>query len=284
MILVTGSTGRVGGEVVRQLVAAGASVRAFVRGGPAAASKLPAGVEIAHGDFEHPDTLAAAMRGIDKIYLLVPGTPQMPAQEAAAIDAARRAGVKHVVKHSVMGAREPAIALARLHRTSESVIEASGLAWTFVRPGSFMTNALDWAPSIKSQGAVFQPLGEGRVAMVDPRDIAAVAVKALTEPGHEGKAYDVTGGQALSMAEHVKIIGDAIGKPVRYIDIPEAGAREMMQNKLHMPPPVIDGLLEVFARIKAGKAAHVSDDVQRMTGKPPRRFDAWVAENVAAFR
>src|SRR5690242_16481446 len=125
MILVTGATGRVGGEVVRQLVAAGVEVRAFVRSGPAAASKLPAGVEIAQGDFEHPETLSAAMQGIEKVYLLVPGTPQMPAQEAAALEAAKRAGVKHVVKHSVMGAREPAIALARLHRSSESAIEAS---------------------------------------------------------------------------------------------------------------------------------------------------------------
>jgi uncharacterized protein YbjT (DUF2867 family) len=284
MILVTGATGRVGGEIVRQLASMGAKVRAFVRGGPADAAGLPAGVEIAYGDLDRPETIAPALQGIEKMYLLVPGTPAMPKQEGAAVEAAKRAGVKHIVKHSVMGARQPEIAIARLHRASESVIESSGLAWTFVRPGSFMTNALDWAMPIKTQGGVFQPLGEGRVAMVDPRDIASVGVKALTESGHEGKAYDVTGPEALTMTEHVAILSEVIGKPLRYVDIPEAATRDMMLNKIGMPAPVVEGLLEVFARIKSGKAAAVSDDVERVTGKPPKRFKTWVEENVGAFR
>jgi uncharacterized protein YbjT (DUF2867 family) len=284
MILVTGATGRVGGEVVRQLLATGKSVRALVRDAAAATAKLPVGVEIAQGDFEHPETLEAAMQGVDKVYLLVPGTPELPRQERAAIEAAQRAGVNHVVKHSVIGARDPAIALAKLHRASEAQLEFSGLAWTFVRPGSFMTNALGWAMSIKAQGGVFQPLGDGRVAMVDPRDIAAVAVTALTEPGHEGKAYEVTGPEALSMTEHVKLLSDAIGKPIRYVDVPETAAREMMLDRLRMPRPVVEALLEVLAQIKAGKAARVSEDVERVTGRPPRRFEAWAAENAAAFR
>jgi uncharacterized protein YbjT (DUF2867 family) len=284
MILVTGSTGRVGGEIVRQLAAMGAKVRAFVRGGPDDAKGLPAGVEIAYGDLDRPETIAPAMQGIEKMYLLVPGTPAMPKQEGAALEAAKRAGVKHIVKHSVMGAREPAIAIARLHRASETVIEQSGIAWTFVRPGSFMSNALDWAMPIKQQGGVFQPLGDGRVAMVDPRDIASVGVAALTKPGHEGRAYDVTGPEALDMNEHVAIISEAIGKPLKYVNIPEAATRDMMLNKVGMPAPVVEGLLEVFARIRDGKASHVSSDVETVTGKPARRFKEWVAENVGAFR
>jgi uncharacterized protein YbjT (DUF2867 family) len=146
-----------------------------------------------------------------------------------------------------------------------------------------MSNALQWASPIKAQGAVFMPLGEGRVAVVDPRDIAAVAVKALTEPGHEGKAYDVTGPEALSMAEQVKIVGDAIGKPIRYVDIPEAAARGAML-RLGMPVPVADGLLELYARIKLGQAGAVSDTVERVTGRPARRFDAWVREHAQHFQ
>jgi uncharacterized protein YbjT (DUF2867 family) len=224
------------------------------------------------------------MQGVEKVYLLVPGTPAMPKQEGAALEAAKRAGVKHIVKHSVMGARQPEIAIAKLHRASETAIENSGLAWTFVRPGSFMTNALDWAMSIKTQGGVFQPLGDGRVAMVDPRDIAAVGVAALTNRGHEGKAYDVTGPEALDMNEHVAILSQAIGKPVRYVNTPEAATRDMMLTKIGMPPPVVEGLLEVFARIREGKASHVSHDVETVTGKPARRFKAWAEENAAAFR
>jgi uncharacterized protein YbjT (DUF2867 family) len=274
----------VGGEIVRQLAASGAKVRAFVRGGPEDAASLPKGVEIAYGDLDRPETIAPAMEGVEKIYLLVPGTPAMPKQEGAAVEAAKRAGVKHIVKHSVMGAREPAIAIARLHRASEQHIENSGLAWTFVRPGSFMSNALDWAMPIKTQGGVFQPLGDGRVAMVDPRDIAAVGVAALTKPGHEGKAYDVTGPEALDMNEHVAIIAEAIGKPLKYVNIPEAATRDMMLNKVGMPAPVVEGLLEVFARIRNGQASHVSGDVERVTGRPATRFKEWVAENVGAFR
>ena len=284
MILVTGSTGRVGGEIVRQLAAMGSRVRAFVRGGPEDAKGLPHGVEIAYGDLDKPETVAPAMQGVEKVYLLVPGTPAMPKQEGAALEAAKRAGVKHIVKHSVMGARNPEIAIARLHRASETAIENSGLAWTFVRPGSFMSNALDWAMPIKTQGGVFQPLGDGRVAMVDPRDIAAVGVAALTKPGHEGKAYDVTGPEALDMNQHVAILSEVLGKPLRYVNIPEAATRDMMLNKVGMPAPVVEGLLEVFARIRDGKASHVSNDVETVTGKPARRFKEWVLENKAAFQ
>jgi uncharacterized protein YbjT (DUF2867 family) len=142
-------------------------------------------VETAQGDLEHPETFPAAMKGVEKIYLLVPGTPALPKLEGTAIEAARAAGVKHIVKHSAMGARyEPSIVLGSWHRASESLLEAS---WTFVRPGTFMSNALQWTNPIKAQGAVFMPLGEGRVAVVDPRDIAAVAARALTELGHKAR-------------------------------------------------------------------------------------------------
>jgi uncharacterized protein YbjT (DUF2867 family) len=125
--------------------------------------------------------------------------------EADAIETARRTGVKHVVKHSNTGAATEQITLPRWHRAGEMLLERSGMAWTFVRPTGFMTNALGWAGMIKAQGAVYAP-GDGKPSLVDPRDIAAAAVKALTESGHEGQAYDVTGHEALSRAEQVETI------------------------------------------------------------------------------
>jgi (4-alkanoyl-5-oxo-2,5-dihydrofuran-3-yl)methyl phosphate reductase len=283
MILVTGATGVVGSEVLRQLAASGKKVRALVRN-RASAAKLGPHVELVEGDFEKPETIAAALQGVDAMYLLVPASPSLPKQEAAAIDAAKRAGVKHIVKHSVMGAQyEPGIAMGRWHRAGEKLLEASGLKWTFIRPTGFMSNAFQWVQSIKGQGKVYQPMGEGKLAVVDPRDIAAVAVKALTEPGHEGKSYDVTGGEALSMAEQVKILGDAIGKPLTYVDVPDTAAKDGML-KMGMPEAVVDGLLEFTAMVRSGYAATMTDSVSKVTGKPPRKFGDWARENAAAFK
>lgn len=284
MILVIGGTGNVGGEVVRQLVAAGQKIRVLAREGKSAAlKKLGTAVEIAEGDLARPDTLDAALRGIDRLYLLPPLVPMMQEWEAAAIQAAKRAGVKHVVKHSNMGAQYEGMTLPRWHRAGEKLLESSGMAWTFVRPTGFMSNALGWAATIKSQGAVYAPGGDGKISVVDPRDIAGVAVKALTERGHEGKAYDVTGPAALSTAEQVQTIAGAIGRPLTYVDVPEAAARDSML-KMGMPSVIVEAMLEFMAVVRAGQAATVSPSVQEVTGRPARTFDAWVKENVTAFR
>jgi (4-alkanoyl-5-oxo-2,5-dihydrofuran-3-yl)methyl phosphate reductase len=283
MILVIGATGNVGSEVVRGIVAAGHEVRAFVRGGDGAAEKLPRGVEIARGDLAAPASIAAALEGVDKMYLLAPLVPNMPELEAAAIGAAKNARVKHIVKHSNMGAPEGASTLQRWHRAGEKLIESSGIPWTFVRPTGFMSNAFGWAETIKTQGAVYSPGGTGKLSVVDPRDIAAVAVKALTERGHEGKAYDVTGPQALSTAEQVNTIAEVIGKPLRYIDVPEPAAREGML-KMGMPAPIVEAMIEFMRLVRAGDGAIVSNDVEKVTGRAPRTFAAWARENAAFFR
>ena len=283
MILVTGATGTVGGEVVRQLLAAGQPVRALVRPG-SAAPKLGNHAEIAVGDAGRPETLDAALRGIERMYLLLPMVPALRQWDAGIVLAAQRAGVRHVVKHSNMGAQDGAgTTMQRWHRAGEMLIESSGMAWTFIRPTGYMTNALGWADMIKSQGAVYAPGGDGRLAVVDPRDIAAVAVAALTEPGHEGRAYDVTGPEALSAAEQVKTISDEIGKPVTHIDIPEPAARESMISA-GMPAEIADALTEFMTDVRAGRSATVSDAVMKVTGQPARTFAAWVREHATAFR
>jgi uncharacterized protein YbjT (DUF2867 family) len=283
MILVTGATGNVGRHVVKDLTAAGHAVRAFVTDEAEARKLFGPGVALAVGSFDDRASLDAALRGVDKMYLLAPFHPSLSAWEAAAIDAAKRAGVKHVVKHSVAGAQYEAINLGRWHRAGEKLLEQSGIAWTFLRPAGFMSNALFWAGSVKAQGAVYQPMGTGTLAVIDPRDIAAVAAKVLTTPGHEGKAYDLTGPVALTMAEQVKILGDVIGRPLNYVDVPDAAAKDAMLG-MGMPPPIVDAMIEFTNLVRAGQTGQVSNTVQAITGKPPRSFETWARDNAAAFK
>jgi len=283
MILVTGSTGNVGGELVVQLAGKGHAVRAIVRNAKEATGKLPTTVDIAVGDFGNVDSLAAAMRGVAKVYSLVPFTAALAQHDANVLAAAVRAGVKHVVKHSVLGAQWEGNLLGRWHRAGEKALEASGLAWTFVRPGGFSSNALQWLGSIKQAGAVFYPTGDGKLAPIDPRDIAAVAAVALTQPGHEGKAYDVTGPAALTTGDQVAILAKALGKDLKYVDVPDAAARESMLG-MGMPALVVDALLEFTAMVRAGQAAMVTDTVERVTGTPARTFETWVRDHLAAFK
>lgn len=283
MILVTGATGNIGTSVVAELVAAGQQVRAFVTDAASAKHKLGDKVQLAVGSFTDAASLDAAMQGADKLFLLTPAGPQQPEWEASAVDAARRAGVRHIVKLSVAGAQYDASILGRWHRASEKKLEGSGIAWTFLRPVGFMANAMMWAATVKSQGAIYQPMGEGKMAAIDPRDIAAVAAKCLTTPGHEHEAYDLTGPESLSMAEQAKILGDAIGKPVKYVDVPDAAAKDAMLG-MGMPEIMVDALLEFTGLVRSGGAAFVSDAVKTITGKPGRTFAAWCQENAAAFR
>jgi uncharacterized protein YbjT (DUF2867 family) len=282
MILITGATGTVGASLVEQLVAGGHPVRAFVTDIAAAQAKLGDKVELARGNFTDPTSVDAALGGVDKLYLLAPAGPDEPAWEAAVIAAAQRAGVKHVVYHSVAGAQYEANAFGRWHRAAEKLLERSKLAWTILRPAGFMSNALGWAATIKSQGAIYMPCGQGKMAYIDPRDIAAVAAAALVSPGHDGKAYELTGPEPLSIGDQASALAAAIGKPVKYVDVPDAAARDAMIG-IGMPAVIADGMLEITGFVRSGNAASVSNAVQTVTGKPARTFAAWCKEHVAAF-
>lgn len=283
MILVTGSTGTVGSEVVKQLANAGHKVRALVRNPKDASGKFPTTVDVAVGDLDNPDTLWNAMKGVEQVYLLVPLSPTLQKHDRNAIDAAKRAGIKHVVKHSVLGAQYEGITLAKWHRAGEKALESSGIAWTHIRPSGFFTNTLGWAKTIKEGGTVYYPTGNGKLGIIDPRDIAAVALKTLTTPGHDGKSYDLTGPAALSTQEQVDWIGRAIGKPLKFVDVPDAAAKDAML-KQGWNPQLADLMLEFTNLIKAGQAALITDWVQKVSGKPPRTFEAWATENASAFR
>ncbi len=281
MILVLGATGTTGGEVARQLIAAGQKPRLLVRSKAKAAS-FEGKAEIVEGALENAGALANAVSGIEKLFLVTAGLDG-PTLEASAIDAAKKAGVKHIVKLSVIGAEAPMLTFAKWHAGTEKHLKASGVAWTMLRPGNFNTNALGWAATIKSQGAFYQPTAEGRWASVDPVDIGAVAVKALTSPGHEGKAYTLTGPESLSAAGYAQKISAAIGKPVKFVDVPPEAAKDGML-KSGMPAGYVDALLDLLAAMKANKADFVAKDTEAVLGRKAASFDAWIARHAAAFR
>jgi uncharacterized protein YbjT (DUF2867 family) len=284
MILVIGATGNTGRETALGVRATGADVRALVRNPAKAADLAAKGIDVVKGDLGDPASLATAMRGIDKIFLVTSPDTRMDAVQTAAIDAAKAAGVKHIVKLSVLGAAaEAPVLLARLHHRIEGALKSSGLAWTVLQANAFMQNFFGFAPTIISQGAIYAPAGEGRVSHVDVRDIAATAVATLTTSGHEGKTYAVTGPEAISYAEAARAISEAIGKEVKYVDVPPDAARQSLVG-MGVPQWFADDLVTLMHGVFAkGYGAGVSDAVAKVTGRPPRAFKQFARDYAPVF-
>ncbi len=279
MILVTGATGMVGGELVQQLLEKGEAVRVFTRDA-AKAAHFGDRVECAVGDLSQAETLPNALRGVERVFLVTASNQQ----DINVIEAAKRADVQQIVKLSTIEAgHEPMIGHGKFHREREDLIRASGLAYTFLRPTMFMSTALEWSDSIKRQGCVAYPGGEGRVAAIDPWDIAAVAAAALTQNGSENQGYALTGPEALSIGAMVQIVAQQLGKPIQYVDMSDAAAGEMMRTA-GLPDYVVAGLVEVFTAIRAGRFAYTTDAVEQITGRKPRSFETWCREHIGAFQ
>jgi len=280
-ILVTGATGRVGRELCRELDAAGATFRVLVRD-HARSADLPARAARVVGDLGDPATLPAAFAGVDKLFLLAPGIALEHTTHAIA--AARGAGVRHVVLLSSFAAGlDPVPAMGRWHHAREQLIRAAELPLTVLRPGGFMTNALDWAPTIRRGGYVLDPTGPGRYAPIDPADIAAVAARALTEDGHAGNAYLLTGGEVFTLAEQVAILAGAIG---RAIEVRAAATPDEIVRARYpagAPQVLANAILEGFALVRANTTGTRTDTVERLVGRAPRTFAAWCARNAGAF-
>ncbi len=279
MILVTGATGNVGKELVPQLLEAGERVRVFVRDRGKVAD-LDKSIEVVQGDLDRPDTIAAAVDGMSSIYLIASRTRQVE----DILRTARQAGVRKIVKQSTIEAGAvPPLGPGKWHREQELLIEGSGLAWTHLRPTMMMVNtAAWWAESIRKQGCVWFPGGGGRVSPVAPGDIAAVAVAVLSQPSHEGRAYDVTGPALLTVYEMVSILSRVLGKPIQYQDVPETVAAEWM-GKAGLPAYVQAGLVETLGALRRSQYAYVADTVERLTGRRGQSYEAWCREHVDLF-
>ena len=274
LIAVTAPTGNVGRPLAARLAEAGIRARLLVRDGRASAAH-----ESVLADLDRPETLPPALEGVERLFLLSPG-PDSPAQDAAVIDAAREAGVAHIVLLSSLGVEAGGIGGGRAHAPGEAALAASGIAATMLRPSEYMTNTLMWVPELQARGTASVPSGTGRVAHVAPQDIARVAFAALTNPGHEGAIYRLTGPELLSTAEVVARLGAALGVSARHVDVSDAAFRAGAQAA-GVPAAVIEILSEYYAALPTGVMAILSDDVQRVTGQPPTPFAQWARAALA---
>lgn len=282
-ILVTGATGRVGRELVRLLSAADVAVRVFVRSPEAAASLQAPGVEAALGDFDQPETLDAALEGIDRLFLLSPADPRLVDQQGQAIEAAQRAGVRHVVKVSTLGADAASpVSLARWHAHVEQHVERSGMAHTHLRPHYYMQNTLEFAPTIAMENRFYAPMRDGHIGLVDCRDVAAVAARVLTEPGHEKRIYEITGAAALSFEDVAAEIGSAIGRSVTYVDVRPSEAEKAMLSA-GVPGWLAEALVDLYGIFSGDHASATTRVVEDLSGKPPRSYAAFAREHSNVF-
>ncbi|GAA3177651.1 NAD(P)H-binding protein [Nonomuraea roseoviolacea] len=285
MILVTGATGNVGRELVRELAATGAPFRVLVRD-PARAATLPTPpgrAERVVADLDDPATLTPAFAGADRLFLLTPGIGLDHTRNAVA--AALAAGARHIVHLSsfnVLG--DPMPAMGRWHHEREELIRASGIPATFLRPGGFMTNAFDWLPTIRQAGYVLDPSGPGRYAPIDPADIAAVAALALTGDGHRGQQYVLTGEELFTVTEQVGILAAAAGRDIAVREVTTAEEAVASRFPHGAPPALAEAIVEGFHLMRADTAGFRTDTVRRLLGRGPRTFAAWCARNADAFR
>ncbi|HYY17042.1 MAG TPA: SDR family oxidoreductase [Gammaproteobacteria bacterium] len=284
MILITGATGRIGSATVQQLSTGGIRVRALVRSPERAASIAGPGVEIVRGELAQPHVLEAALHGVTRALLVSPLDPRQVALQGNFIEAAKRAGPVHIVKISGLGtALDSPVRSGRWHAQTEAHLEASGLPFTHLRPLFFMQNLLRFAQAVAQTGEFAAALGEGKVAMIDVRDIAAVAVAALTMDGHTGKAYTITGPEALTYDDVAKKLSWVTGKPVSYRDVPSAVVRQRLLET-GMPEWYVEVQMDFHAALREGGASIVTDTVESVTGKPPRSFEQFAREHAALFR
>lgn len=280
-ILVTGATGSNGKEILSVLAARGVPVRAMVRDKSRAASLAGPGVELVEGDFDAPDSLRAALQGMERAFLLSPSSERAEAQQLAFVEAATQSGVQHLVKLSQLHADETSpVRFLRYHAHVEAAIRASGMSYTFLRPNLFMQALLAFAPSIKEKSAIFAPIGNAKVSLVDVRDIAAVAAAALTQEGHEGKTYDLTGPQALSHEEIAGELSGVVGRKISFVDVPPQAMREALSG-FKIPAWQADGLIEDYAHYARGEAATIAPGVQDATGQTPRSFETFARDYAA---
>jgi uncharacterized protein YbjT (DUF2867 family) len=274
MILVTGATGNNGLEVLKRLAGRNVQVRAMVRNRDRASeiSALP-NAEMVEGDFDRPETLLSALAGVDRAFLLTNSTERSEAQQLAFVDAARQSHVKHIVKLSQFAATAHSpVRFLRYHAAVEAEIQATGMAYTFLRPNLFMQGLLNFRSTIATQNAFYAAINDAKVSTVDVRDIADVAVAALTETGHEGKIYDLTGSQALTHTEMAECITAALGRQITFVDIPPEAMRDALIG-FGMPVWQADGLIEDYAHYRRNEASAIASGVQDATGKAPRRFE-----------
>jgi uncharacterized protein YbjT (DUF2867 family) len=280
MILLTGSTGSVGLALAQLLSQKGIAYRAMVRDVAKVSSLDLAGVEWVQGDFQDPDSLRSALEGIDRVFLLAPPVENIDRIEATFIDIAVTAGVRHIVNLSAVGAGiNVPHRFGQWHGLTEKYLSESSLDFTILRPNFFMQN-LSTMTAMIQQGTLYVPAGEGKAPFVDVRDIAAVAAACLTETGHEGKIYEVTGPVSIGYSDIVATLSKVLGRTINYVDIPVEAARASMLET-GMPAWLVDALNELNTGLKENRFGIVSDVVSSVGHKTPIDLETFVRDHLA---
>ncbi|HEX9783604.1 MAG TPA: SDR family oxidoreductase [Opitutaceae bacterium] len=284
MVIITGAGGTVGSHVIKELQSTKTPFRAAYFSESKVKAARAHGIDAVTIDYSRPETLSAALKGSDRLFLLGPNALHQTELELNAVEAAKSAGIKHIVKLSVWRADEESYSFAKIHRPVEKAIEASGMAWTFVRPNGFMQNVVTYmGESIKAEGAFYSAVGEAKMSHVDVRDIAAVVVKALTETGHDKKAYTLSGPEALSYSEMAQVLSTVLGRPIRHVSLPPAELKSgMLATGIN--ETYADRLLDLDRYYREGQASRITSDIKHVTGRDPIRFEQYARDHASSLR
>ncbi len=284
MIVITGATGTVGREIIRQLSANKVGFLAVVRNPERARRVLGPDVDIIYGDYSNPGSLDTAFREATKVYLASPSDEHQVQNENNVVDAAVRAGVDHLVKLSVMGASPYSdIGFFRFHYLVEMYIKDVGLPYTFLRPNTFMQNLLGQAGSIMSQGRFYGSVNDGKVSWIDARDVASAATTALTTEGLIGQTFELTGPEALSFSDAARILSDVLDKPVEYVNMPDNAMKQAFLDR-GLPEWRAEDYAEFQHLMAEGLGALISPDAERVLGRPPISFQQFAHDYAQAFQ
>jgi uncharacterized protein YbjT (DUF2867 family) len=284
-ILITGATGNVGGAALDRLATTDVDLRVLTRDESKARALRDRGVEATVADLLQPETLGPALEGVTVVFLLTPISPEQVVQAGNVIKAAKESGHDpRIVRLSVHQASHRApTRVSRQHAEIEDALTASGLPYTLLRPQSFMQNTLMLAHTVAAEGRIYQPFKGGKLGMIDARDVGEVAAKVLTEGGHDGKVYTLTGPAAISFHDVARALSEVLGKEVRYVDVSLEAAKDAMLRR-GVPEWRADALNEYAKAHSEGYSDFTTDDVERLTGHPATPYEQFARDFEQRFR
>lgn len=284
-ILVTGATGTVSTALLGELKGKpGFRLRALVRDTAKAVALHKDGVEVMEGDLEEPDTLGSAFDGVDVLFLLTPASALEPSMGSNAVTAAKRAGVKHIVRNSaIKAAHDAPNRNGRLHALVEESVKASGIPWTILRPHYYMQNLLSSAASVASDGMLYMNMGDAPVGMIDGRDVGVFAARIIQDASrHAGKTYTPTGPESITMNEAAAALGQVLGKPVNYVALPQDAARQAMLG-FGLPRWFVGNVVDYGTVYSSGWGDFTTDHFESVTGHKSRSFVQFAADFARVF-